>query len=437
MHHHAPAGGGIRKASNRRLLAISLAITATVMVVQIAGGVLSGSLALLADAAHMFTDTAALVIALVANAVASRPADDRRTYGYQRAEVFGALINAAVLIALSVWIAVESVGRLMAPGDAEVEGGVMLVIAIVGLVANAVALWLLSSAQRNSINVRGAYLEVMGDLLGSAAVIIAALVIVLSGWVQADAIASLLIAAMIVPRAIGLLREVFSVLSESAPQGTQIAEIRDHILGAPGVAEVHDVHVWQLTRGAPVFTAHVVVEPAVLEAGGAAELLASLQSCLADHFDVAHSTFQIERGTRRPRSGRARVTTMSVVASTGSAAVGWLSDRTLPELVEGDSQVSALTHHVGGVLVGTQAPPARMTQRPIPGPLGELHLGDEFRPDPQGVRGIRRRDSDERICIRSQRRQRLREPREGRIAETGADTPCVLQPIRTRNTEQQ
>lgn len=294
MHDHAPAGGGIRSASNRRLLAISLAITATVMVVQIVGGVLSGSLALLADAAHMFTDTAALVIALVANAVASRPADDRRTYGYQRAEVFGALINAAVLIVLSIWIAVESIGRLMAPGDAEVEGGVMLVIAIVGLVANAVALWLLSSAQRNSINVRGAYLEVMGDLLGSAAVIVAAIVIVLSGWVQADAIASLLIAAMIVPRAIGLLREVFSVLSESAPQGTQIAEIRDHILGAPGVADVHDVHVWQLTRGAPVFTAHVVVDADVLERGGAAELLASLQSCLADHFDVAHSTFQIE-----------------------------------------------------------------------------------------------------------------------------------------------
>ncbi|WP_396642651.1 cation diffusion facilitator family transporter, partial [Microbacterium sp.] len=230
----------------------------------------------------------------VANAVASRPADDRRTYGYQRAEVFGALINAAVLIVLSVWIAGASVGRLMAPDGAEVEGGVMLVIAIVGLVANAVALWLLSSAQRNSINVRGAYLEVMGDLFGSAAVIVAAIVIVVSGWVQADAIASLLIAAMIVPRAIGLLREVFSVLSESAPQGTQIAEIRGHILGAPGVADVHDVHVWQLTRGAPVFTAHVVVDPDVLERGGAAELLASLQSCLADHFDVAHSTFQIE-----------------------------------------------------------------------------------------------------------------------------------------------
>jgi cobalt-zinc-cadmium efflux system protein len=294
MHDHAPTGGGIRSASSRRLLALSLTITASVMVVQIVGGVLSGSLALLADAAHMFTDTAALVIALVANVVAARPANERNTYGYQRAEVFGALLNATVLIVLSVWIAVEGVGRLLAPAAADVEGGVMLVVAVVGLLANAVALWLLSSAQRSSINVRGAYLEVLGDLLGSAAVIAAAIVILLTGWLPADAIASLLIAAMIVPRAIGLLREVFSVLAESAPKGTQIAEIRDHILGAPGVADVHDIHVWQLTRGAPVFTAHVVVEPEVLERGGAAELLTRLQGCLADHFDVEHSTFQIE-----------------------------------------------------------------------------------------------------------------------------------------------
>ena len=305
MHDHAPAGGGIRDASSRRLLTLSLAITAVVMVVQIVGGVLSGSLALLADAAHMFTDTAALVIALIANVVAARPANERNTYGYQRAEVFGALLNAAVLIVLSVWIAVEGVGRLLAPTDADVEGGLMLVVAVVGVAANAIALWLLSSAQRSSINVRGAYLEVLGDLLGSGAVIVAAVVILLTGWIQADAIASLLIAAMIVPRAVGLLREVFSVLAESAPQGMQMAEIRDHILGAPGVAGVHDIHVWQLTRGAPVFTAHVVVEPEVLERRGAADLLAHLQSCLADHFDVEHSTFQIETAGHADRGAAA------------------------------------------------------------------------------------------------------------------------------------
>jgi len=292
MHDHAPTG--IRGAGNRRLLAISLAITSTVMVVQVVGAALSGSLALFADAAHMFTDAAALVIALVASTVAARPANDRRTFGYQRAEVFGALVNGVILLVLSAWVAYEAVLRLLNPGEGEIAGGLMLVVAVVGLVANAVAMWLLSAAQRHSINVRGAYLEVLGDLIGSAAVIIAAVVVLTTGWDQADAIASLLIAAMIVPRAIRLLGEVVSVLAESAPKGTHVTEIRDHILATPGVVDVHDVHVWQLTRGAPVFTAHVVVDEAALGGGRAAGILSGLQSCLSQHFDVEHSTFQLE-----------------------------------------------------------------------------------------------------------------------------------------------
>jgi cobalt-zinc-cadmium efflux system protein len=292
MHDHAPSG--IRGAGNRRLLAISLAITATVMVVQIVGAALSGSLALFADAAHMFTDAAALVIALVASTVATRPANDRRTFGYQRAEVFGALVNGIILIVLSAWVAYEGISRLLHPGETEIAGGLMLIVAIVGLVANAIAMWLLSSAQRRSINVRGADLEVLGDMIGSAAVIVAAIVVVTTGWNQADAIASLFIAAMIIPRAIGLLREVVSVLAESAPQGTHVQEIRDHILSTPGVVDVHDVHVWQLTRGAPVFTAHVVVDDRVLQDGEAPSILSQLQTCLSQHFDVEHSTFQLE-----------------------------------------------------------------------------------------------------------------------------------------------
>lgn len=264
------------------------------MVVQVVGAVLTGSLALLADAAHMFTDASALVIALIAAAVAARPADDRRTFGYQRAEVFGALINAVILIALAGWVGVEAVLRLISPGETEVAGGLMLVVAVVGLVANGISMWLLSRAQRTSINVRGAYLEVMGDLIGSATVIIAAIVIVTTGWMPADAIASMLIAVMIIPRAISLLREVFSVLAESAPKGTAVSEIRQHLLGYDGVVGVHDVHVWQLTRGAPVFTAHVRVAPELFEGGRSAKLLSDMQSCLAEHFDVEHSTFQIE-----------------------------------------------------------------------------------------------------------------------------------------------
>ncbi|MGB3732682.1 cation diffusion facilitator family transporter [Microbacterium sp.] len=294
MHDHAPAPGGLRSAGHRRLLAISLGLTATVMVVQIAGAILSGSLALLADAAHMFTDSSALVIALIATAVAARPADARRTFGYQRAEVFAALINAIILIVLTVSVAFGGIQRLLNPGDVEVAGPVMLTVAVIGMIANATSLWLLSRAQATSINVRGAYLEVMGDLLGSVMVIVAAIVIVTTGWMPADAIASLLIAAMIVPRAVSLLREVVSVLAESAPKGMSVDDIRTHLKGYQGVVDVHDVHVWQLTRGAPVFTAHVMVAPAVYTADRSAELLAELQSCLAEHFDVEHSTFQLE-----------------------------------------------------------------------------------------------------------------------------------------------
>lgn len=294
MHDHAHGVSGVRGQANHRLLAISLTLTSLVMVVQVVGAVLTGSLALLADAAHMFADASALVIALIASLVAARPANERNTYGYQRAEVFGALINAVLLIALCVWIAIEAIGRLVTPPEHEVAGGLMLAVAVAGLVANAISMWLLSAAQRTSINVRGAYLEVLGDLIGSAVVIVAAIVIWTTGWMPADALASLLIAVMIVPRAITLLREVFAVLGERAPEGTDVATIREHILSADGVADVHDVHVWQLTRGAPVFTAHVVVEPDVLTSGRSGALLSSLQSCLAEHFDVEHSTFQFE-----------------------------------------------------------------------------------------------------------------------------------------------
>lgn len=294
MHDHAHAHDGIRGAGSRRLLTISLCLTAAVMLVQVAGAVLSGSLALLADAAHMFTDASALVIALIAGAVAARPADDRRTFGYQRAEVFGALINAIILIVLAVVIGVEGIGRLSDPAETAIAGPLMLTVAVVGMLANGISLWLLSAAQKTDINVRGAYLEVLGDLIGSAAVIVAAVVILLTGWMPADAIASLFIAVLILPRAITLLREVFSVLAESTPKGMTVADIRSHLIGIDGVVGVHDVHVWQLTRGAPVFTAHVSVAADVLARGGSAALLVGLQECLADHFDVEHSTFQIE-----------------------------------------------------------------------------------------------------------------------------------------------
>ena len=279
--------------ANRRRLAIAIAIVASVLVVQVTGSWISGSLALLADAGHMLSDLTGLIIALIATVVAARPATDRQTFGYRRAEVFGALVNGIILIVVAVGVTVGAVGRLLG-GEPDVHGVPMLVVAAIGLVANAAALLVLRPAAGHSINMRGAYLEVFGDLIGSALVIVAAVVILLTGFVQTDAIASLLIAALIVPRALLLLRDVLRVLSESAPADTDVEEIRDHIRYTAGVVAVHDVHVWAITSGAPVFTAHVVVEPAVFREGRTGLLLDELSGCLAQHFDVEHSTFQIE-----------------------------------------------------------------------------------------------------------------------------------------------
>ena len=279
---------------NRRRLSIAIGIVACVLVIEVFGAWFTGSIALLADAGHMFSDLAGLVIALAATIVAARPATDRQTFGYQRAEVFGALINGLILVAVAIAVVISAVSRLVNASVTEVHGTPMLVIAIIGLVANGVALLLLRPAAGQSINMRGAYLEVLGDALGSVAVIVAAIVILVTGFLQADAIASLVIAAMIVPRAFMLLRDAVRVLSESVPTDTDVADIRRHILNSAGVVAVHDVHVWAITSGAHVFTAHVVVEPMVLNSGGAGALLDELADCLSHHFDVEHSTFQLE-----------------------------------------------------------------------------------------------------------------------------------------------
>jgi cobalt-zinc-cadmium efflux system protein len=280
--------------ANRRRLGIALVIVVVFLVVEVVGAWLTGSLALLGDAGHMFSDAIGLVIALIATAVAARPANDRQTYGFQRAEVFGALINGVILAVIAVFVAIEGVRRLLEPGGVHVLAGPMLVVAGLGLLANFAALLVLRDRRDSSINMRGAYLEVLGDLVGSVAAILAALVILLTGFEQADAIASLVIAALILPRAFLLLRDVMHVLSESTPAGMSVTEIREHLLGASGVVDVHDVHVWAITSGSPVFSAHVVVEAEVFESGRTGVVLDELGACLADHFDVAHSTFQLE-----------------------------------------------------------------------------------------------------------------------------------------------
>ncbi|MBM7505254.1 cation diffusion facilitator family transporter [Agromyces aurantiacus] len=288
-------------AADRGRLGIAIAIIGAFVVVQVLGGFLSGSLALLADAGHMTSDLLGLFVALGAAIVAARPATDRQTYGYRRFEVFGALANGVILVVVAVAVAAGAIGRLVtgAQGEAhEVAAGPMLVIAVLGLAANVAALLVLRGGSSRSMNLRGAYLEVLGDTVGSALVIVAALVILTTGWEAADPIASLAIAALIVPRALMLLRDVMRVLSQSTPAETDVAEIRDHILGTRGVVAVHDVHVWTITTGAHVFSAHVEVEPSVFAEGRVGDLLDELGGCLDEHFDVGHSTFQLEPSGR-------------------------------------------------------------------------------------------------------------------------------------------
>lgn len=286
-HGHATATGRHRG----RLTAV-LVMTLVVMVAEVVGALVSGSLALLADAGHMLTDASGLGLALVASVLAARPATGRRSFGLARAEVLAAAANALLLLGVAAFVLVEGVRRLVDPQP--VAAGPMLVVALAGLVVNVVGLRLLHAGSGESLNVRGAYLEVLADLLGSVAVVVAALVVALTGWVRADAVVSLGIGVLVVPRALALLRDTLDVLLESTPRGVDLEDVRAHVLSAEGVLDVHDVHVWTLTGGLPVMSAHVVVAEDALDRAGSGRVLDALGACLADHFDVEHSTFQLE-----------------------------------------------------------------------------------------------------------------------------------------------
>lgn len=295
-HRHSHSHGLEPQASrtNRARLLTTIGIVSVVLVAEVIGAIFSGSLALFADAGHMLSDLTGLLVALVALTVAARPATDDRTFGHRRAEVFGALANGLILLVVVGFVVVEAVTRLLEPVVATVQAPLMLLVAILGALANTAGLLVLRGGAKDSINMRGAYLEVLGDLIGSVAVIVAAVVILLTGFERADAIASLAIAALIVPRALGLLRDVLRVLSQGTPRGTDVTLIREHVLSKSGVVSVHDVHVWSITPGANVFSAHVVVDQAVFSENRTDQLLDALSECLAEHFDVAHSTFQLE-----------------------------------------------------------------------------------------------------------------------------------------------
>nr|WP_298806838.1 cation diffusion facilitator family transporter [uncultured Pseudokineococcus sp.] len=273
---------------------VVLALTSTVMVVEVIGALISGSLALAADAGHMLTDVAGLAIALVAATLALRPATAQRTWGYRRAEVLGASVQASVLLAVGILVLVEGVRRLLDPPP--VQATAVVVFGAVGLAVNVVGLLVLVRGRGSSINTRAAFLEVLNDALGSVAVLASAVVIATTGFQRADALASILIAVLIIPRTLSILREATRVLLESTPRGLDLDSVRAHLLELEHVHAVHDLHASEIVTGLPVLSAHVVVDDSCFHDGHAPRMLDALQACVAEHFTVSieHSTFQLE-----------------------------------------------------------------------------------------------------------------------------------------------
>lgn len=292
---HGHGHGHSAVGAPKSVLAIVLGITVTVLLVEVVGAVWSGSLALLADAGHMLTDAAGLALALFAAVLMQRPASDRLTWGYRRAEVLAAAAQAAVLLAVAGFILVQAVRRLFEPEA--VESGVMVVFGVIGLVGNAVAIAFLSRARSThgeNLNTRAAMLEVINDALGSVAVLVAAAVIATTGWDRADAVVSLMIGTLIIPRTWRILRHAVDILLEAAPRNVDLTEVRAHLLEMPHVQAVHDLHASTVGTGLPVLTVHLVVDDECFHDGHLMTLLDDVQACAAGHFDVAHSTVQFE-----------------------------------------------------------------------------------------------------------------------------------------------
>jgi cobalt-zinc-cadmium efflux system protein len=283
-------------AANRSRLALTLALAAAYMVAEAVGGWLTGSLALLADAGHMLSDVAALGLSLFCMSMARRPPTSKRTYGYHRMEILAALANGATLVAISAFVLIEAVQRFRRPP--EVDAPAMMAIAAGGLLVNLAGLWILREGRSESLNVRGAWLHVLTDALGSVQAIAAGVLIWAFGWQWADPAASILIALLVVYSSWSLLKEATAVLMESAPAHIDVDAMRDAMMGIRGVLEVHDLHVWTITSGRESLSAHVVVE----EGRYNCDLLAEIRSALHERFGIHHMTVQIETETFSTRA---------------------------------------------------------------------------------------------------------------------------------------
>nr|WP_311530188.1 cation diffusion facilitator family transporter [uncultured Ralstonia sp.] len=275
--------------ANERALKIALGLTTTFLIAEFVGGILTKSLALISDAAHMFTDSAALAIALAAIQIGRRAADKRRTFGYYRFEILAAAFNAMMLFGVAIYILYEAYQRLRTPPEVQSLG--MLVIAVIGLVVNLVSMRILSAGQDQSLNVKGAYLEVWSDLLGSVGVIFAAIVIRFTGWQWVDSAIAVLIGLWVLPRTWLLLKLSINILLEGVPEDIELASVEDALRSIPGVQSLHDLHVWAVTSGKVSLTVHLVNDPAV---NPETDILPKARDLLAERFGIRHITIQVE-----------------------------------------------------------------------------------------------------------------------------------------------
>ncbi|WP_106805242.1 cation diffusion facilitator family transporter [Pseudomonas sp. S5D5] len=277
------------RAGHERKLWFALGLTTSFMIAEVIGAFVTGSLALLSDAAHMMTDALALAISLVAIQVAKRAADRKRTFGYARFEILAAAFNALLLFAVAFYILYEAYQRLQAPAQIQSTG--MLVIAVLGLIVNLIAMRLLSAASGESLNVKGAYLEVWSDMLGSIGVMIAAVVIMLTGWGWVDSLVAAAIGFWVLPRTWSLLKESMNVLLQGVPDGIDIDQVEQAIRAIPGVKDVHDLHIWALTSGKNVLSTHLVTDSAL---DTEHKILSQVTEMLHEQFDISHATVQVE-----------------------------------------------------------------------------------------------------------------------------------------------
>ena len=301
-HEGVVKGGG---SAHRRQLLTTLALTGSVFVAEVVGALVTRSLALLVDAGHMMTDMAVLIASTVTAVLMERRPTNRRTWGWSRLEVITAAGGALVLLAVGIYAIVEAVLRLLSPGRDQVQQrGLLLFFGILGLAANVGSILVLASGHKDNLNMRAAFLEVVNDALGSVAVLVSAVVMMVTGWAGFDAVAGGLIALLMIPRAIKLLASSVSVLLEETPADLDMAKVRKHLEGVPGVLEVHDLHANSVSTGLPQLTAHVIVRQGTSPVENE-RILTSMQRCLRDHFPVSveHTTFQIEQQGHRDSSG--------------------------------------------------------------------------------------------------------------------------------------